>query len=334
MDSDNEEGCIGVTDASTANTRIQVNGDGANASENHESGPIFTSANNGIQGGLTKDAMSMLADAFQQQMSLANSQVNGTSSQNGQVNGVSHDQDTANIHIDHSEDHNNRNNHASSETAPSTSHPLLSPQSLNTAGEPFPDYFESCETNSQRIDRDHEQAYNYAISKVVEEVIRFRDVDASIIALPSPTESPNSPSEPPPGVATAGERARSWRPMSAAEMEKHNALEDMKLGLADPTLKPNIQQRFMAMANLVLRLEYLLFRQHGPRPQLLLTERDLWEANTMAGEIVRYLITIDEKLQALVDDAYRVGYIMSEISKDARATTWVRYRRMANVVMK
>ena len=72
---------------------------------------------------------------------------------------------------------------ASTATAPVGNNEPSSPP--NSPTEPFPDYFESCETDLPLTDAEHEQAYNYAISKVVEEVIRFREIDSRLLETPN-----------------------------------------------------------------------------------------------------------------------------------------------------
>lgn len=208
----------------------------------------------------------------------------------------------------------------------------------DTKSEPFPDYYESCEKNPQLIDKEREEAYNYAISKVVEEVIRFREVDASITDLPSPDSQIFGMTDYISGGQGAGSSggntpAEEWRPASRSEIHRVASFNDMTRILSRSDLKPNLRQRFIGITNMVVRMEHLLFRQHRSMPDdLILTNRDLWELNVMATETVRYLSILGNKLQDLVDDAYRVAFILNEISKD-KVSSLTRYQRMAQVVM-
>lgn len=272
----------------------------------------------------TSESTDSLADVFQTQMSLGATQEESGQCEKGsqatQSNNARSKRDG--IHI----------------RANPVYRQVLSSRPTNTdafAGEPFPDYYESCETNPQLADEAQEKAYNHAISKVVQEVIRFRDVDDTITSLPSPGSQAASWKENTETGKRDGENASDECRPGSQDANKRASFEYLTQLLSDPNLKSSTQQRFMGITNMVIRMEYLLFRQHGLKPpELSLTERDLWELNIMASEIVRYLSTVDEKLQELVDVGHRVAFILSEVAKDRQVSMWVRYRRMAQVVIR
>lgn len=206
----------------------------------------------------------------------------------------------------------------------------------DTKGEAFPDYYESCEMNTQLVDSAHEEAYNYAMSKVAEEVIRFREVDTGVTALPSLStfQAHDMVADEDQGDSDEEDRETEiWGP-AAGDINKLTALEGLARLLIQPDLKPSTQKRFMSITNMAVRMEYLLFSQHGPDTEMKLTERDVWELNVMASEMVRYLTSVDDKLRGLVDDAYRVVCVLSAAAKDRRTSAWLRYKRMALIVMR
>ncbi|GES64028.1 hypothetical protein ATEIFO6365_0008009800 [Aspergillus terreus] len=56
--------------------------------------------------------------------------------------------------------------------------------SQSSTTEPFPDYYESCETGDYLPDPDHEQQYEYAVFMTAQEANRFRAIDARIACSP------------------------------------------------------------------------------------------------------------------------------------------------------
>lgn len=270
----------------------------------------------------TSESVASLADAFQRRINLA-----GSREEFPETNGCEC-QDA------HNSSAGNERDGRTPQTGEIPTHPrVLSPRSTNgdvSASEPFPEYYESCEANSQVVDKTQEEAYNYAISKVIEEVIRFREVDSSIAALPTPPDSQ---------IICAKEDRKegdgSERIPTSREANKLISFQDLTQLLIDPGLKPSTQQRFMGLTNMVIRMEFLLFRKDGLKPPgPSLTNRDLLELNIMASEIMRYLSTVDHKLRELVDIGRRVAFILSEIAKERHISTWIRYRRMTQVVIR
>lgn len=283
----------------------------------------------------TSDALTSLGDAFQNQMDLVDSlQSYSTRREEGQA--------TRRENAPHNGHGDNGNMRMTQASENPVGRQILSPQTANrdaSPGEPFPDYYESCEGNSQLVDTAQEKAYKYAISKVVEEVIRFREVDTTITALPAPSEPQVTSADEAKDIQENGNNDGSppeeWIRAGEGEANKLNAFEDLARLLSDPKLKQSTQQRFMGITNMVIRMEHLLFSQHGPNPPILvLTDRDLWELNIMASEMTRYLTSVDAKLQELVDDGSRVAYILSHLAKEPHVSTWVRYKRMAKVVIR
>lgn len=222
--------------------------------------------------------------------------------------------------------------------------PTLGAQPDDTKSEPFPDYYESCENNPQIIDKEHEAAYNYAISKVVEEVIRFREVDSSITELPpldvlTPrvTEYLNSLAEFEASTSEPNTSTATWEPSTETQLRKITTLQDITVLLERNDLKETTRQRFTALTNLIIRMEFLLFRQNGPGPnqdELTLNDADLWELNTMTKEMIKFLSTVENQLQSLVEDCVRVAYILCEVKGEPYVTAWTKYKQMSRVATK
>ena len=228
--------------------------------------------------------------------------------------------------------------------------------------EPFPDYFESCETDPPVDNIQQEQAYNYAISKVVEEVIRFREVDTRIATFPSfaPRRSfdssqrtqleaiaedqeyedsanneqnpnnltrahgPNGPHE----NRTLNTRLF----IDCRESDKLRVIEDMRSLLTSSNLREHPKDCFYDLSNMVIRLEVVLFRNENVSPQEFLSAEDTYEIRLIASSITRYLSVVDNRLKDLLFVATRVHYILGDVFRDTSVNAFIRYRRIVHVV--
>lgn len=217
--------------------------------------------------------------------------------------------------------------------------------------EPFPDYFESCEMSPSVDNVQYEQAYNYAISKVVEEVIRFREVDPCI-ANPSfsseeeqspatieveqktseqePTDDneaqasiePNAGSSPPPEMYASRE-----------ESDKMRVVDDMRRILASPYLADSAKGVIHNMSYLVIRMGEILFRNRDSSPHAFMSAGATYDIKMIASEVTRYLAVVDTRLVELLDVGSRVYYILGEVSRDTSVNAFIRYRRMIHVIL-
>lgn len=220
-------------------------------------------------------------------------------------------------------------------------------QNASSELEPFPDYYESCGQYDQGdgsvniIDKDHEAAYNYAISKVVEEVIRFKEIDASIISLASFTFNDNQNTS-----CAANKKTDKTQQSDMKDYETSsgkpskddacNIINDLKELLANPQLKLNIKKRFIAMTNMVLRMNVLLFHPMAVTEGIrqFLVDSRISEVKVLAAEILQYLAKIDQQLKEQVEDADRVASILSNLAQDNTVSVYVVFRRMAYVVIR
>lgn len=193
------------------------------------------------------------------------------------------------------------------------------------ATEPFPAYHE-CESPDLIADPQHEDAYNYAISKVVQEVIKFQEVDAQLVSLP-------------PFVVGAASPELALGSVEGVDCltvdHKHRTLNQMKQLLSMPRLRPGTRRRFVALTNIVLRLNYVLFhRVDGNVCKIFLGAQDTTDAQKLANTVLVYLAWLDDMMQESVQVATNVSYILGHIAaEDDDETVYVRYRRMAAVVI-
>lgn len=227
--------------------------------------------------------------------------------------------------------------------------------------EPFPEYYKSCETQEAHADKQVEKAYEIAISKVCEEVIRFREVSSDVTSPPpftmedvanypsfkgkqgcatrsdspvppsfhmdsevsAPQLSEHSDAEPRPGLAIPEER-------------KKDVLEEIRIMVNSDRMKPATKRRFVAMCNIILRIEYLLFRRHQTPvdPVSFLTGEEVEEVMYLAGEIIKYLTIIDNILLQELDYAQRVQHSIKYIAEDTSYNVVTRFKNMAEIIIK
>lgn len=235
-------------------------------------------------------------------------------------------------------------------------------KSSESTTEPFPDYFESCETDPPVENIQQEQAYNYAISKVVEEVIRFREVDTRIATFPSfaPRRSfdssqhtqleaiaedqeyeDNANDEQKPENSTrahAPNEPHENRTLNTRlfidnrESDKLRVIEEMRSLLTNSNLRDHPKDCFYDLSNMVIRLEVVLFRSENVSPQEFLSAEDTYEIRLIASSITRYLSVVDNRLKDLLFVATRVHYILGDVFRDTSVNAFIRYRRIVHVV--
>ncbi|PYH87861.1 hypothetical protein BO71DRAFT_284774, partial [Aspergillus ellipticus CBS 707.79] len=231
--------------------------------------------------------------------------------------------------------------------------------------EPFPEYYQSCETGDAQVDETLEKAYRFAISKVCEEVIRFRDLDTSVTSpLPFSMEStdtiaataataatavtaPNAAigGESPAPITAAidanddaaiGRETSIARPdRRAPEDVRQEVLKEMRDMLRSKKLKPDTRQRFTAMCNLIIRMEFLLFRQHQTPvdPVDLLSTDEAEEVLWTIAELVKYVTIIDNILGQELAWAQRVHYSVAYIASETHHNIVLRFKNMSEVII-
>lgn len=159
--------------------------------------------------------------------------------------------------------------------------------------EQFPDYTE-CNTPTYDL---HEQAYKAAWVAAIQEDIRIREVDPFIEDYPPQPEN------------------------------KQHALEDTKNALADPELRSATRQRFIALTNMVIRLDFVLFR----RSAVFLNPAETADAQLIANVLLGYVAWADGMVNELLDMTAPVHFVLSGLARED-VSEIVRHRRMACVV--
>ncbi|OXV05763.1 hypothetical protein Egran_06468 [Elaphomyces granulatus] len=211
--------------------------------------------------------------------------------------------------------------------------------------EPFPDYYESCRDfdegggHMERMYREQEEAYNLAISKAIDEVIRFREVDTNITRLPSFADNLSSDLKDEENPECTEVEEHNIGPDSEAlgeeiEIEAPTIIDDLSDLLSNPDLKPRIKERFTAMTNMVIYMNILLF--HTPTVpgefKLLIAKDDAIAAKRLAEEIFNYLAKLEQQVGELVCTAKSVAFILSVLAQDQSVSVFVTFRRMVQVV--
>ncbi|GIK03913.1 hypothetical protein Aspvir_007988 [Aspergillus viridinutans] len=231
--------------------------------------------------------------------------------------------------------------------------PAVSAASAATTCEAFPDYYESCERNPPIVDKAHEAAYNYAISKVVEEATRFKKIDANVTnppvlsaatdpvvkvisatpsakkALGNSHTSKSSSTVPMPPIRP---------PLTEAEIaeRKTKLLAEMKAFIPSGNIPADLMRRFVAMTNAVLQMEVILFRRESPasQPDNLLSAQETEKIRVMTSEMIQYLTHMNNSLKKQVDKTNEVAFVMAQIAGSPQASVYERYTRMAEVFNK
>lgn len=159
--------------------------------------------------------------------------------------------------------------------------------------EPFPEYNE---LNSPSYIQ-KEQAYKGAFAAAMQAEIRAREVDPFI------EDSPIQPEH------------------------KQQALEDMKNVLSDPELRSGTRRRFIALTNLILRLDYVLFR----RSPDFLNPAETADAQLIANLLLGYVAWADGMVKDLLDRTAPIYFILGQLVRED-VSEIIRYRRMGCVV--
>ncbi|KAE8375989.1 hypothetical protein BDV26DRAFT_294507 [Aspergillus bertholletiae] len=123
-----------------------------------------------------------------------------------------------------------------------------------------------------------------------------------------------------------------------AEEQKLNILEEMKIILRADNMKDDIQRRFTAMTNIILRMEWILFRRDvkpdGTRTKEFLSALVVGEVEELAIPMVQYLSWLDKKLASELSISQQVLYWIMQIAKDHNLGIYQRFRQMARVIIR
>lgn len=158
--------------------------------------------------------------------------------------------------------------------------------------EPFPDFDEELSEEHKESDR----AYEEAITVAIHENIRSREIDPAII---TPSGQPET---------------------------KRATLNRIKDLLSEPHLRMATRKRFIALTNMVIRLDHVLFR----RNEEFLGTQDTADAAAIAKPMLDYLRWVDHMLTDLLAVAENVFGIMGFLAEEDVPIIH-KYRHMAIV---
>ncbi|GAD94515.1 hypothetical protein ANI_1_1570064 [Paecilomyces variotii No. 5] len=212
--------------------------------------------------------------------------------------------------------------------------------------EAFPDYNESCgqfdrgDMSMLLLVKEQEEAYNLALSKVGEEILRYRHVDTRIDTVASRMSDSNQ------GLIHAQEHpfaVRHWSPQpnEAVETadnsdETRGVYDELREALVHPGLKESTREYFIAMTEMVLSINVLLF----PTPTIPayptehLTDLKLVRATNIALHLTEYLLVMKKQLKAHIENVRKVDRSLFRDTRDGRIPTPVMLSHVINVVRK
>ncbi|KAE8137885.1 hypothetical protein BDV38DRAFT_282498 [Aspergillus pseudotamarii] len=127
------------------------------------------------------------------------------------------------------------------------------------------------------------------------------------------------------------------RRLHEAEERKLNTLEEMKIILRADHMKDEIQRRFTAITNIILRMEWILFRRDvkpdGTRTKEFLSAPIVGEVQELAIPMVQYLAWLDKKLESELSISQQVLHWIIQIAKDQVLDVYQRFRQTARVII-
>ncbi|GAA86078.1 similar to An07g02040 [Aspergillus luchuensis IFO 4308] len=229
------------------------------------------------------------------------------------------------------------------------------PLPLHVNTERFPEYYRSCENRDARQNRQVEESYKIAISKICDEVISFRQIDslataplpftmtgdedtinASTLTNVSETPKIESPPTPASQLNTHHAGVGSDSIPLVAEERKKSTIEHMRNMTSSEHMSLTTKTRFIDMSNTVLRLELLFFRRHATPmdPVLGLTKDEVKEVMHHLEELKKCIGIVDHILQQELTWARRVEYSVKQIAEDTQYNVVTRFRNMTELILK
>ncbi|KNG86470.1 hypothetical protein ANOM_005053 [Aspergillus nomiae NRRL 13137] len=167
----------------------------------------------------------------------------------------------------------------------------------------------------------------------------------SIDEMAMPDEPPTPNFQPPIGTGrplpgTTPMPARNphmQRRLHEAEERKLNILEEMRIILRADHMKDDIQRRFTAMTNIILRMEWILFRRDvkpdGTHAKEFLSAPVVEEVQALAIPMVQYLAWLDKKLESELSISQQVLHWIIQIAKNQDLDVYQRFRQTARVII-
>ncbi|PYH67341.1 uncharacterized protein BO88DRAFT_465808 [Aspergillus vadensis CBS 113365] len=230
------------------------------------------------------------------------------------------------------------------------------PLPLHVNTERFPEYYRSCENRDAYRNKQIEDSYKLAVSKVCEEVINFRQIDSLATAplsftmageeettnastMTNASETPKIESPPTPASQLSTNQHAGVGSDSiplVPEERKKSTLEQMRAMTSSEHMSLTTKTRFIDMSNTVLRLELLLFRRHATPvdPVLGLTKDEVKEVMHHLEELKKCIGIVDHILQQELTWARRVEYSVKQIAEDTQYNVVTRFRNMTELILK
>ncbi|RAL08571.1 uncharacterized protein BO97DRAFT_460370 [Aspergillus homomorphus CBS 101889] len=225
-------------------------------------------------------------------------------------------------------------------------------QDRHDSTEPFPEYFSSCEQEDSHVDDAQEEAYRYALSKVVEAVkagarsIKLDPTYMTARLLTTEWELPSSDTGP--ETAPASPRDETTEPqldnypslalcagLKVSEENKKNILEEMRILTNSASLSLPLRRRFITMCNEILRIHILLFRRATipGHPIDTITTRQFHRAQQLSSKLVAHLSALDQLLQTQHEQCHSAQQRIMHISTDQAQTPIARFKTIATILI-
>ncbi|OJJ99800.1 hypothetical protein ASPACDRAFT_60628 [Aspergillus aculeatus ATCC 16872] len=251
--------------------------------------------------------------------------------------------------------------------------PSIQQDEQSTTTEPFPEYFASCEQADSRADTAQEEAYKYALSKVVEAGAQAKRFDAMLMStmlftpewtLPDPTTAfsntppisntsssnnnrltpPSTPTNPlRPEAQTTPKLASypTWAlhpDLEATSENKKNILEELRILTNSPNLSLALRTRFITICNTILSVHTLLFRRvpipGRDHPLDSLTQPQLHRAHHLANTLVTDLAALHHLLYGQYEHCRSAQQTIAHIAGDtANKNLFTRFKEMASILI-
>ncbi|KAL3457381.1 hypothetical protein BJX64DRAFT_293159 [Aspergillus heterothallicus] len=219
--------------------------------------------------------------------------------------------------------------------------PLSRASTVST--EPFPN-FDTIELRPPSlVYRCQEEAYEYALTKLAEELVSDRGTPTAATGLTGPNFStyqervPDGPSMTTiQGVSPCSELSRHDHFCHVHERQKLRIRQKIYCTLRySEDIPVHFRRRFTALANMVIDMEFILFREnHFPRePLRFVTLENLEKIRYYGTEMLRYLSRLGRTLNQSKITALSSQCLVSQVAARTELTALVRFQKMTEIVI-
>ncbi|KAL2847455.1 hypothetical protein BJY01DRAFT_246822 [Aspergillus pseudoustus] len=219
--------------------------------------------------------------------------------------------------------------------------PLSRASTIST--EPFPD-FDAIEARPPSlVYRCQEEAYEYALTRLAEELVNVRGTPTAAAGLTGPNFStdqerlPNGPSMITiQGVTPCSELSHHDYFCHVHEKQKLRIREKIYCTLRySEDIPVHFRRRFTALANMVIDMEFIFFREnHFPRePLRFVTQGSLEKVRDYGTEMLRYLSRLGTTLNQSKITALSSQCLVSQVAVRTGLTALGRFQKMAEIFL-